>query len=176
LKSHEEISTTPACGLLIRITRYLDAELKAALADSSDVIWCLSESCKSGQIHTEGDMFTCTACGFKSCVNCEVAWHGGETCENYQSRTKAEVLKEKDKTRQSQVNHKPSFLTKLKTKLRIGNSSRVARKRAAKAEAKRKEAEKTRQRLEQEESASDTLLKERTKACPSCGRKTEKEG
>ena len=67
--------------------KYLDAEIKTVLSSDPDFRWCIA-GCKSGQVHSEGDIFRCVGCGSKACIHCEVAWHEGETCKAYQARVK----------------------------------------------------------------------------------------
>ncbi|KAK5118181.1 hypothetical protein LTR85_008161 [Meristemomyces frigidus] len=74
--------------------RYLDSEFKATLSADPDFRWCIAPACKSGQVHSEGDIFRCVACAHKSCVNCNVAWHAGEGCEAFQARVKAQPEEE----------------------------------------------------------------------------------
>lgn len=76
--------------------KYLDAELKASLSIDPDFRWCISPTCKSGQIHSEGDIFRCSECGFKACVHCSVAWHEEETCTAYQARMTIQPKHEED--------------------------------------------------------------------------------
>ncbi|CZT24950.1 uncharacterized protein RCC_10679 [Ramularia collo-cygni] len=66
---------------------YLDTKLKASLSVDPDFHWCIMPGCGSGQI-SSGNIFTCTKCKVKSCVACAVEWHEGETCDQYQHRTK----------------------------------------------------------------------------------------
>ena len=61
--------------------RYLKSELRAALSTDEAFFWCLSPGCRSGQLHYEGDIFTCNGCRAKSCTTCGVPWHAGRTCE-----------------------------------------------------------------------------------------------
>ncbi|TKA56557.1 hypothetical protein B0A55_12976 [Friedmanniomyces simplex] len=69
---------------------YLDAEIKATLAADESFRWCIAAGCKSGQIHLDGEIFRCAACGHKACVECHVAWHEGETCAGYRERVRQE--------------------------------------------------------------------------------------
>ncbi|KAK3664161.1 hypothetical protein LTR22_005126 [Elasticomyces elasticus] len=60
--------------------RYLDASFKATMSAMPDFRWCMAAECKSGQVHSEGDIFSCVQCNHKACVNCNTAWHVDETC------------------------------------------------------------------------------------------------
>lgn len=69
--------------------------------------WCLSPTCKSGQIYQAGDgepIMTCVACGFKMCFTHQIAWHSGVTCAQYdapsesRSDTKARTAREECET------------------------------------------------------------------------------
>ncbi|KAK5696574.1 hypothetical protein LTR97_007877 [Elasticomyces elasticus] len=66
--------------------RYLDASFKATMSAMPDFRWCMAAECKSGQVHSEGDIFCCVQCSHKACVNCNTAWHADETCKVYQGR------------------------------------------------------------------------------------------
>ena len=86
--------------------------------------WCLSPSCRAGQVHVkkvkeapkqkrkrrggvsqmpepesieEPDIFICHECGAKACVICDRPWHDGESCADYQARVK-DRLDEEDKS------------------------------------------------------------------------------
>lgn len=73
---------------------YLDASFKATMSALPDFRWCIATGCKSGQIHSEGDIFRCVQCSHKACVSCNVAWHQGETCAAYQARLIAQPEEE----------------------------------------------------------------------------------
>jgi IBR domain, a half RING-finger domain len=63
--------------------------LVSALSADKDYYWCMSTSCKSGQIHEDADagpIMSCNNCGFKTCVVHQVAFHSGETCSQYDER------------------------------------------------------------------------------------------
>ncbi|EME40887.1 hypothetical protein DOTSEDRAFT_74442 [Dothistroma septosporum NZE10] len=78
---------------------YEDASLKSVLSQDPDFRWCFATDCKSGQIHDGGDIFTCSSCGYKACVHCNVAWHSEETCETYTGRVQAQNLNEASSAR-----------------------------------------------------------------------------
>lgn len=55
-----------------------------ALRNQPGFCWCLSPSCRSGQIHTPGDespKMICQKCGFATCYSHQLPWHEGKTCE-----------------------------------------------------------------------------------------------
>jgi hypothetical protein len=74
--------------LVLTTTRYLRLSVRAGLAEDPNFHWCIGPECESGQIHdgSGGDIFSCAACGYKSCSRCERPWHHGETCEQYTAR------------------------------------------------------------------------------------------
>ncbi|OAL44430.1 hypothetical protein IQ07DRAFT_476181, partial [Pyrenochaeta sp. DS3sAY3a] len=53
---------------------------------------CLAPECSYGQYHdsTNGHLFQCADCGFRQCTVHNVGFHNGETCEQYDTRTKAQ--------------------------------------------------------------------------------------
>lgn len=55
---------------------------------------CFSTTCTSGQLHDGELVFACQTCGRKHCTTCEVNWHDGETCEQYQARHQAQQQQE----------------------------------------------------------------------------------
>lgn len=63
---------------------------RAALSGNLDFRWCINPRCESGHIHTSGTsnpIFRCRSCGFKACAIHNIAWHEGETCEQFDIRT-----------------------------------------------------------------------------------------
>jgi len=63
--------------------------LRAALARTPNVFWCLSSTCDAGQVHrSEADadqdvksLFVCNTCSFESCTTCTTPWHHVLSCE-----------------------------------------------------------------------------------------------
>jgi hypothetical protein len=54
-----------------------------------DFYWCTTPNCVSGQIHisgSDGPIFICHACNGRSCIVHNIAWHEGETCNEYTYR------------------------------------------------------------------------------------------
>ncbi|KAL1876430.1 hypothetical protein VTK73DRAFT_9296 [Phialemonium thermophilum] len=69
--------------------RYDTLATRAALKGIDDFRWCLSPTCESGQIHDRScAKFRCVACKAKHCVAHDVPWHSGETCAEYDKRTR----------------------------------------------------------------------------------------
>ncbi len=63
--------------------------MRSALSEMPDFRHCLRPGCPSGQLHnsgTEGNIFICSACGFKVCTVHDAAMHTGETCAQYDQR------------------------------------------------------------------------------------------
>lgn len=61
----------------------------AALSTDASFQWCRGPDCQSGQVHAdsdEGPIMTCFHCGFKTCVACQVPFHDGEACSQYNAR------------------------------------------------------------------------------------------
>ncbi|OCK78731.1 hypothetical protein K432DRAFT_383655 [Lepidopterella palustris CBS 459.81] len=76
--------------------RYDALAKRAALNAIPDFLWCLSPGCTSGQVHKltdDGPMFRCQDCRFEICVLHNVAWHSGESCEEYEHRNKHNIKK-----------------------------------------------------------------------------------
>lgn len=68
--------------------RYEQACIRATLAADPDFRYCLSTTCKSGQLHpggTDEPIFRCEHCGHKHCIVCEANWHQDQTCEEFQA-------------------------------------------------------------------------------------------
>ena len=65
--------------------RYLDLTLRAMLSSDPSFRFCKATGCDSGQIHEAGEIFSCTECHHKHCVDCEVDWHSGVTCQAFQA-------------------------------------------------------------------------------------------
>ncbi|THX55694.1 hypothetical protein D6D06_04768 [Aureobasidium pullulans] len=68
-------------------TKYDEAAFRAAISADPEFRYCMSTTCKSGQCHPAGidePTFCCRECGHNHCVSCEVNWHEGLTCAQYQ--------------------------------------------------------------------------------------------
>lgn len=75
------------------LTRYLHNSIRELLAADPNFRWCAAENCTSGQVHhtgADGNIFTCVACGHKSCVDCIADWHAGQTCEAFSAERAAQ--------------------------------------------------------------------------------------
>lgn len=84
--------------------QYDTFSMRAALSDDPNFRWCTAPGCTSGQIHMsgeEGNIFTCVACLYRVCIIHGVAWHEGETCEEYTYRVNGQ--KEKDQRAQEEA-------------------------------------------------------------------------
>ncbi|KAI1073664.1 hypothetical protein F5B20DRAFT_574655 [Whalleya microplaca] len=83
--------------------RYDILATKAALASIDEFKWCLNPRCNSGQIHPRGcTRAKCSACKRYSCVLHNVPWHSGESCEEYERRTRKQ--RKNDKASEKHVN------------------------------------------------------------------------
>ncbi|TGJ83110.1 hypothetical protein E0Z10_g5667 [Xylaria hypoxylon] len=69
--------------------RYDKLATKAVLEGIKGFRWCLNPGCGAGQIFpSECEKAKCHACKQSSCVRHDVPWHSGETCEEYDRRTR----------------------------------------------------------------------------------------
>ncbi|KAL7628031.1 hypothetical protein AAE478_002227 [Parahypoxylon ruwenzoriense] len=76
--------------------RYDTLATKAALTSIPEFMWCLNPRCNSGQIHPVGcSKAKCHACKHHNCVRHNVPWHKGETCEEYEQRTRIQRRNDK---------------------------------------------------------------------------------
>lgn len=64
--------------------------MKAALEQIKDFQWCLAgRGCTSGQEHVSdgrNPVLRCRDCKRRTCVDCQVPFHEGETCKQYRRR------------------------------------------------------------------------------------------
>lgn len=77
---------------------------RAALREVPKYRECMAQSCKSGRIHdpaVDGNIFCCSECGFRVCTTHEVPFHDGETCEEYNERTKIVWKKQEEQSIQT---------------------------------------------------------------------------
>lgn len=81
------------------MTHSYDALTTKAYYDSiPQHTWCLSKSCKSGQVHLSASpKFRCKSCKKSHCVVHNISWHKGETCAEYDYRTNKHLKKEEEK-------------------------------------------------------------------------------
>ncbi|KAI1342463.1 hypothetical protein F5Y15DRAFT_305025 [Xylariaceae sp. FL0016] len=62
---------------------------KAALSSIREFQWCLNPRCEAGQINPSScSKAKCHACKHYSCAQHQIPWHHGETCEQYDRRTR----------------------------------------------------------------------------------------
>jgi hypothetical protein len=77
-------------------TRFDELVLRDAVKNIANFRWCLSPTCKSGQIHDATcPKFSCKACKARHCVDHDVPWHRGETCAEYDKRNRKRQKDEK---------------------------------------------------------------------------------
>ncbi|KAI1774969.1 hypothetical protein F4818DRAFT_57311 [Hypoxylon cercidicola] len=76
--------------------RYDTLAAKALLANIPDFMWCLNPKCSSGQIYPNGcSRARCHDCKHSLCVRHHIPWHSGETCDEYERRTKRQRKNDK---------------------------------------------------------------------------------
>ncbi|KAI0376275.1 hypothetical protein F5Y04DRAFT_286092 [Hypomontagnella monticulosa] len=76
--------------------RYDALATKAFLSNVPEFIWCLNPRCNSGQIFPTGcERARCHACKHSLCVRHNVPWHKGETCPEYERRTRRQRRNDK---------------------------------------------------------------------------------
>ncbi|KAG9660782.1 hypothetical protein KCU95_g7456, partial [Aureobasidium melanogenum] len=86
------------------LMKYDKVLLKAFIEEDEDFYYCMSAKCKSGQIHIGGEdmpIFCCKVCSHKHCMACEIPWHEGETCDQYQARHDEEIIQTEAMIRQT---------------------------------------------------------------------------
>ncbi|KAH0013429.1 hypothetical protein KCU72_g14519, partial [Aureobasidium melanogenum] len=86
------------------LMRYDKNLLKTFVEEDVDFHYCMSEKCKSGQVHIGGEdmpIFCCKVCNHKHCMACEIPWHEGETCDQYQARHDEEIIETEAMIRQT---------------------------------------------------------------------------
>ncbi|KAF2432089.1 hypothetical protein EJ08DRAFT_162597 [Tothia fuscella] len=80
------------CATAATFERYDALATRSALDKIEHFCWCLNVVCNSGQIHLGGARFECDACSYRFCISHTVAWHEGETCEQYENRCQMQKL------------------------------------------------------------------------------------
>ena len=108
----------------------------------------MSGSCSYGQLHFDGDILTCQACGHKTCMACRAPWHGGETCGDYQARVQ-EIQDETEGIGKMD----------LRGEVHTGDEEKDLRR-----------------RQKAEETQAAETLRRVSKLCPGCARKVQKNG
>ncbi|CAD0111262.1 unnamed protein product, partial [Aureobasidium uvarum] len=86
------------------LMKYDKVLLKIFVEEDEDFYYCMSAKCKSGQIHIGGEdmpIFCCKICQHKQCMACEIPWHEGETCDQYQARHDDEIIQTEALIRQT---------------------------------------------------------------------------
>lgn len=67
--------------------KYKELSTRTALEIIPNFHWCLTKNCESGQvIAPDTTKFHCVACRIAYCIEHNVVWHEGETCEAYNRR------------------------------------------------------------------------------------------
>jgi hypothetical protein len=77
-------------------TKFDEFSVREALGDDPDFKWCPAPNCTSGQVHSggnENNIFQCIECGYRLCTIHQVAWHAGETCDEYDYRSSGQMRK-----------------------------------------------------------------------------------
>lgn len=76
--------------------RYDTLATRALLSSLAEFMWCLNPKCDSGQIHPTGcSKAKCFDCRQYLCVQHHVPWHSGETCDEYERRTRRQRKNDK---------------------------------------------------------------------------------
>jgi hypothetical protein len=70
------------------VRSYDKLTLQTFLRNHPDFRYCIGLGCPFGQLHDaeDGNIFICATCGHCSCVNHNIAFQSGETCEQYDTR------------------------------------------------------------------------------------------
>ncbi|KAH4191042.1 hypothetical protein HBI23_230570 [Parastagonospora nodorum] len=80
------------CALPLTYTRYQELSARSVLNNDPEFQNCLRPGCSSGQFHnsdSDGNIFCCHECGFLVCTTHNEPFHTGETCKEYDCRTKS---------------------------------------------------------------------------------------
>ncbi|KAI1467603.1 uncharacterized protein F4812DRAFT_430138 [Daldinia caldariorum] len=81
---------------------------KALLSSIPEFMWCLHLGCEYGQINPAGcSKAKCQGCKRSLCVRHNVPWHRGETCDEYDKRTRRHRKNEEASERKIQEMSKP---------------------------------------------------------------------
>lgn len=61
--------------------------MRKALGELDEFAWCLNARCGNGQLNEDKNHYMiCESCGYRQCLTHKVAWHDGESCEQYDYR------------------------------------------------------------------------------------------
>lgn len=92
------------CSTKEQFEKYDRLTLLAILSQDPNFHWCLSPTCKSGQVHTSANpIFACTACGHKQCITHQTDWHENETCAEYNNRVAGSIFNVNEKASQKKI-------------------------------------------------------------------------
>ncbi|KAI1297604.1 hypothetical protein F5Y03DRAFT_409723 [Xylaria venustula] len=89
----------PECPTLLshrEVEKYDKLATKEALEQIEGFRWCLNPQCDAGQIfplHCE--KAECYACKHSACIHHDIPWHRGETCSEYDQRTRKQRQSER---------------------------------------------------------------------------------
>lgn len=79
--------------------RYEQQKSRATLALLSNFRYCVSQGCDSGQEHApaaDSPRMTCNSCNQDMCFNCDVAWHSGYTCSEFQEKKSEDMCRQRE--------------------------------------------------------------------------------
>jgi hypothetical protein len=106
--------------------------MRNAVSDLEEFAWCLRPGCGNGQLNVENNHYMiCQACGYRQCLHHKIAWHRGETCEEYDYRVsgrKAEDEareKREESKREEQHDAERKLREEKKTEAMIGSVSKL---------------------------------------------------
>eukprot|EP01062_Namystynia_karyoxenos_P051903 TRINITY_DN4105_c1_g1_i4.p2 TRINITY_DN4105_c1_g1~~TRINITY_DN4105_c1_g1_i4.p2 ORF type:complete len:623 (+),score=183.78 TRINITY_DN4105_c1_g1_i4:69-1871(+) len=66
--------------------------LNWSISADEEAVHCKRPGCSNVQLHVDKQRYplmVCAECGFKNCAVCDVKWHSGESCVEYQARRRA---------------------------------------------------------------------------------------
>jgi len=93
----------PMTNMLLQ-SSYDNLSLSSYLSSEEGFFRCLAPRCGAGQIHPSGTaepIFRCGSCQTRSCIVCNVLWHEGRTCAQYQQEL--EEANQTDEQRMQQL-------------------------------------------------------------------------
>lgn len=98
--SYNEIQRWASPDVFSRID---SLQVRQALSQDQNFLWCSNPSCNSGQIHSAGassPIMTCFHCGARTCFTHQLPWHEGLTCLEFDH---PEVAEARERTEASQI-------------------------------------------------------------------------